>query len=60
MHTDTGSALESDTSTAEERWVAWVARNLEQDRKTQKRALAGACVVAVGLMVWLAVGLMRG
>jgi hypothetical protein len=60
MHTETGSALEIETSTAEERWVAWVARNVEQDRKARKRAIAVATIVGIGLMVWLASGVLLG
>ena len=42
-------------STFEERWAAWVAKGAEEDRKTRRRAMAGAAVVTAGLAVWLTI-----
>ena len=39
------------------RWAAWVARGVEQDRKTQKYTLAFAITVAVVLATSLAIAL---
>ena len=41
----------------EDRWAAWVARGAEQDRKTKKRVVAAATVMAGGLALWLALAL---
>ena len=61
MHTEMGGADRADVSTADERWAAWVARGVEHDRKTRKRALAAAAVIASGgVGLWLAFGFLLG
>jgi DnaJ-domain-containing protein 1 len=58
MQTEIAASDRADASTADERWAAWVARGVEHDRKTRKRALAAAAVIASGMGVWLAFGLL--
>jgi hypothetical protein len=60
MHTEMRVADRADASTSDERWAAWVARGVEHERKTTKRAIAGAAVIASGLGLWLATVLLRG
>jgi hypothetical protein len=55
MHTEMGVADRTDASTADERWAAWVARGVEHDSKTRKRAIAAAAVVVSGVGLWLAI-----
>jgi hypothetical protein len=55
VHTEIGVADRADAGTADERWAAWVARGVEHDRKTRKRAIAAAAVVFSGLGLWLAI-----
>jgi len=42
-------------STFDERWTAWVARGVKQDRKARKRALAAAGVLGGGVVLWLVI-----
>ena len=49
----------AEANTADERWAAWLAKGVAQDRKTKKRAIAAAVVVASGLGLW-AIGLLLG
>ena len=44
----------ADPSIAAERWTAWVARGIADDRTMRKRTIAAAAVLAIGLGVWLA------
>jgi len=60
MHTEMTGADRADASTSDERWAAWVARGVEHERKTTKRAIAAAAVIASGLGLWLAIILLRG
>ena len=60
MHTEMRVADRADASTFDERWAAWVARGVEHERKTTKRAIAAAAVIASGLGLWLATVLLRG
>jgi hypothetical protein len=55
MQTEIGVADRADARTADERWAAWVAKGVEHDRKTKKRAIAAAAVIASGLTLWLAI-----
>lgn len=55
MQTEIVIADTADPSTADEGWAAWVARGVEHDGKTRKRAIAAAAVVAGGLGLWLAI-----
>ena len=41
-------------NTFDERWTAWVARGVEQDKTNTRRAVVGAVVLTAGLGVWLA------
>lgn len=59
MHTGIGGADRADTSTADQRWSAWVARGAEHDRKIKRRAIAAA-VIASGLGLCLAIVLLLG
>ena len=44
----------TDGDTFDERWAAWVARGAAHDKTIARRAVAGAIVLAAGLVVWLA------
>lgn len=50
--------VEKDLS-ADERWAIWMAKNVEQDRRTRKYAIAFSAAVAVSLIVAFAVTLLR-
>lgn len=43
-----GEALTSD-----QRWARWIAKGVEQDRRTRKLVIALAVVVACGFLAWL-------
>ena len=60
MHTVIGVADKPDTSTSDERWNAWIARGVEQDRTFRKRASAAAAVIVGGVGLWLAIVLLLG
>jgi hypothetical protein len=55
-----GVADRADAGTADERWAAWVARGVEHDVRTRKRAIVAAAVIASGLGLWLAIVLLLG
>ena len=59
MQTEIAVSDRADASTADERWAAWVARGVEHERKTKKRAIAAAVIVS-GLGLWLAIVLLFG
>ena len=46
-------------SASDERWAAWVAKGVEHDRNTKKRAIAIAAAVAVGAALSLVILLLR-
>lgn len=58
MHTEIGVAGLADTGTPDERWAAWAAKGVEEERKTRKRAIAATALVGTGLGLWIAVGLL--
>ena len=58
MQTEVAVSDSAVFSTADERWAAWGARAVEHDRKVRKRAIAAAAVVASGVGLWLAFGLL--
>jgi hypothetical protein len=60
MHTEMWVADRADASTADERWAAWVAKGVEHERKSQRRAIAGAAVIVSGLGLWLTIVLLFG
>jgi hypothetical protein len=41
-------------NTFDERWAAWVARGVKQDKTIARRAVVFAVVLAAGLGVWVA------
>jgi hypothetical protein len=55
MQTEMGGADRADVTTADERWAARVARGVEHDKKTKKRAIAAAGIVASGLTLWVTI-----
>jgi len=60
MASGAGKSDGAAASTDEQRWAAWLARGVEQDRKTRKHAVAVAAIVACSLALWLAVALTLG
>jgi DnaJ-domain-containing protein 1 len=60
MQTEIAVSDRAVASTAEARWAAWVARGVEHDRKTRKRAIAAGAVIASGAALWLAFRLLFG
>ena len=60
MHTEKAIADRTDASTSDERWAAWVARGVENEKKTKRRAIGAAAVIASGLGLWLAIFLVLG
>jgi hypothetical protein len=60
MHTVLGTSVSAETIAADERWAAWVARGKVHDKRTRKRAIAAAAVVASALAIWLGVVLLLG
>ena len=58
MHTEIGMTDKADTSTAEERWAAWVAKGVKHEKKTRKRTFAASAVIVSGLGLWLAIVLL--
>ena len=46
-------------SASDERWAAWVAKGVEHDGNTKKRAIAIAAAVAVGAALSLVIFLLR-
>jgi len=60
MQTEIGVVDRAEARLADERWTAWVAKGVDHDRKTKKRAVAAVAVVASGLALWLATVLLLG
>ena len=52
MTMETG--VTTDTSTSEQRWAAWVARGVAQDKKRNKVAMAVPIVIAAAFALWIA------
>jgi len=40
------------SSTADERWAAWIAKGVAQDRKTKSRAIGVAAIIVCGFGLW--------
>lgn len=53
MTTKTAANGRIDTSSAEERWDAWLDQGIENDRRFQKQAIAAAAVLAIAVAVAL-------
>jgi hypothetical protein len=46
--------------TGDQRWARWVAKGVEQDRRTHKQVIALAVVVVCGFLAWLMIVGVRG
>ena len=60
MHTEIAVTDRVDGSTSDERWAVWVAKGLDNERRTKKRAIAAAAVISGGLGLSLAIFLVLG
>lgn len=59
MALETVASRSAEGLTSDERWAAWVAKGVEHDRKTRKRASGILVAVATGVALWLSIVLLR-
>lgn len=59
MTIDSLAPRESTDLAADERWAVWIAKNVEQDRRTRNFSIAFAAAVGVSLAIAFAVTLVR-
>jgi hypothetical protein len=51
---------EDETLTTDQRWARWIAKGIEQDRRTRKQLVAVAVAIACGFLAWLMMVGVRG
>ena len=59
MASETVTSSPATALTSDERWTAWIARGVAHDRKVMKRARAVLMAIAVGVVLWLSIALLR-
>jgi hypothetical protein len=59
MTTRNAASVPPEPSTSDLRWAAWVARGVQDDRRTRMRAIVTVGALVIGLATWMAIVFLR-